>query len=113
MSAIIVTDQELENLTCTCPYHRYHVMHICMKHGRAFTHSQADCDDHRGCTCLTQPSSKWQHGDTTQTFVDRLYVLGIFGPWHELWGGSWFQQHWGNLVPDGLCPLPGRDDPAA
>jgi len=92
---MILTDWQLGQLGCDCSVHRYHVVHLCLDHGRAFTHSQADCDEHRGCRFINFDPKEWKHSDTTETFVDRLYVYGTFGPWHEAWEGSYFQAHWG------------------
>jgi hypothetical protein len=85
-----------DGLSCdTCTIHAYGVMHLCLDHGRAISHSQGDCDAHRTCCLWTCSSVDWRHGDTTDTFVDRLIAMGVFGPWVEEWAGSEFERRWG------------------
>ena len=91
----ILTEWQFDQMACDCPFHRYHVMHLCLDHGKAISHSQADCDQHRDCRLLSCDPIDWQHGDTTQTFVDRLLAAGTFGPWCEELEGSYFERHWG------------------
>lgn len=79
----ILTDWQLNQFGCQCSFHRYHVAHLCLSHGKAITHSQADWDAHRSCHLLDFDPSDWKHGDTTKTFIDRLYVSGEFGPWSD------------------------------
>jgi hypothetical protein len=58
-------------------YHRYHVVHICSC-GKLYSHSQAECDEHRLHPIgIDLPSYYLEHGDTAKTLFDRISKWGL------------------------------------
>ena len=60
---------------CECLIHRYHVAHIC-ECGKLYSHSQGECDEHRGHQCINFPSGDYLHGWSAHEMFDCLTVQG-------------------------------------
>lgn len=76
------TDWQIDQLSCECVFHRYHVAHIC-ECGALYSHSQADCDKHRMHDCLSFDPKEYKHGDKARDVFDRLVAAGtvdLFAP---------------------------------
>lgn len=69
------TDQQFKNMNCSCIIHRYHVAHVC-ECGKLYSHSQTDCDTHRGHKCVNIPARDVNHGMTAWEAFELLAVRG-------------------------------------
>jgi len=69
-------DWQIEQIGCQCIVHRYHVAHIC-ECGKLYSHSQGDCDEHRGHDCINFDPFFYRHGSKAKDTLDLLNVMGL------------------------------------